>query len=617
MVYGLIAMKRQSSEDRSLSKMVIAIIAFTSILSISISCLILNRVIERHNEEMIKLIASYVYDDTGSELLKPLMVAKTIAHDHFLIENLKAEKNIPFEVENKIMTDYLNSIKEGFGYSCAALTSATTMNYYTYKGFHKKVSPLYDEYDIWYKDFVESGAEYNFDVNFDEINDDIWTIFVDARINDENGNLLGVCAVGVLTEKLQSMFSKDEYTYKIKINLVDKNGLIKVDTNSIRIESALIEEVVGVPKDDQLTLKKIGDKYIVIRYIPEFDWFLVIQRDRNMESGAFSNLIIYMLAGFSVTLLIVLKLVQSGVTKRQRQIVELAKKHGIASHAGLYATMHLIDLSDDSIHELSRDDNFELLKITDGGNAEQRLILAVKAMVELKSLPKMLEFINFDTLSERMTDKHAIHQEFLSRKNGWCKAYFMTVEQNPSGFINEIVFAIEIIDAAKRQEEKLLYLSQTDAMTGLRNRGGGEKRIKALMSIEREGMFCMLDADKFKSINDNFGHDVGDKVIKAIADCLKNSLRNSDVMMRLGGDEFAFYALGVTDEERGRDLINRLFEEIDKIDIPELKGRKINISVGAVLFNEHNPCTFEEIYKRADVGVYESKKTVGNSATFN
>ena len=610
-------MKRQASEDRSLSKMVIAIIAFTSILSISISCLILDRVIERHNEEMIKLIASYIYDDTGGELLKPLIVAKTIAHDHFLIENLKAEKNIPFEVENKIMTDYLNSIKEGFGYSCAALTSNNTMNYYTYKGFHKKVSPLYDEYDIWYKIFVESGNEYSFDVNFDEINDDIWTIFVDARIDDENGNLLGVCAIGLLTEKLQSMFSRDEHAYKVKINLVDKNGLIKVDTNSLRIESARIEEVIGVDRDDQMTLKKVGDKYIVIKYIAEFDWFLVIQRDKNMESGAFSNLIIYMLAGFSITLLIVLKLVQSGVMKRQRQIEELAKKHGIASHAGLYASMHLIELSNDSIHELSRDDNFELLKITDGGDAEQRLLPAVKAMTEPESLQKMLAFIDFSTLAARMTDKPAIHQEFLSRKHGWCKAYFMTVEQNHSGLINEIVFAIEIIDAAKRHEEKLLYLSETDAMTGLRNRGSGEKRIKALLSIEREGMFCLLDADKFKSINDNFGHDVGDMVIKAIADCLKNSLRNSDVMMRLGGDEFAFYALGVTDEERGRDLIKRLFDEIDRINIPELKGRKINISVGAAIFNEHNQCTFEELYKRADVGVYKSKKTVGNSATFN
>ena len=617
LVYKVFAMKPQSSKGRSLSKMVIAIIAFTSLLSISISCFILDRVIERHDEELIKLIASYVYDDINSELLKPLIVAQTMTNDHFLKENLKAEPDTPFEEQVEIMSVYLNEIKEGFGYSCVAVTSSATMNYYTYKGFHKRVSPLYDEYDIWYKNFVDSGEAYHFDVNLDETNNDIWTIFADARIEDENGKLLGVCATGVLMEKLQTAFAQDESTYGIKINLVDEKGLIKVDTNSRRIENALIEGVIGAAQDDQLTLMRFDDTYIVMKYIPEFDWYLVVQRDGNKESGAFSNLILYMLSGFFVTMVVILKLVQWSVSKRQRQIEELAKKTGITSHAGLYASMHLIDLVDDTIHELSRDPKVELLNIPDGGDAEQRLIYAIKAITELEGLPQMLSFIDLNTLTERMSDKHAIDHEFLSRKYGWCKAHFLTVEQNgDSDGVNEIVFAIELIDDKKRHEERLVYLSETDAMTGLNNRGSGERKITALMDVGCVGMFCLLDADKFKSVNDNYGHDVGDKVIKAIADSLKHSLRNSDIMMRLGGDEFAFYALGVTDEERGWIVINRLFGEIDKIAIPELGDRKIKISLGAALYDEQMKCTFNEIYKRADIGVYTSKKTVGNSATF-
>ena len=94
---------------------------------------------------------------------------------------------------------------------------------------------------------------------------------------------------------------------------------------------------------------------------------------------------------------------------------------------------------------------------------------------------------------------------------------------NSGGKINQIVFAIELIDEEKQRENHLLYLSETDAMTKLNNRGGGEKKITELISEGTEGMFCLLDADKFKSINDNFGHDVGDKVIIAIADCLKKA----------------------------------------------------------------------------------------------
>ena len=154
-------------------------------------------------------------------------------------------------------------------------------------------------------------------------------------------------------------------------------------------------------------------------------------------------------------------------------------------------------------------------------------------------------------------------------------------------------------------------------MTGLRNRGSGEKTITELMTHGQEGMFCLLDADKFKSVNDNYGHDVGDKVIKAIANCLKHTFRTSDVVLRLGGDEFAAYALGVTDVERAKIIIDRLFNEIDKIDIPELGDRKINISLGAAFFVFNEGCNFGEIYKRADLAVYQSKKISGNSYTIH
>ena len=597
--------------------MVIAIIAFTSLLSISISCLILNRVIESHNEEMLKVLVSYVYDDINRELLRPLIVAQTMTHDRFLIENLKAEKTIPFDTEVEILSKYLSSIKDGFGYSCAAITSNGTMRYYTYKGFHKIVAPLYDEYDIWYKNFVEDGVRYSFDVNHDEINDDIWTLFADARIEDENGNLLGVCAIGMLMENIQTMLAAEEDRYKIKINLVDKNGMIKVDTDSYRIESARIESAIGVEPNAQIILKKLDDVYLIIKYIPEFDWFLVIQRDRNKEIGAFSNLILYLLTGFLVTMAIILSLVQLSVSRKQRQIEEMAKKHGLASHAGMYATMHLIELVENSIHELSRQPKIELMKISDGGDAQTRLNVAVKEMTEPQSQPQMLAFVNLKTLEKRLDGKNIVHNEFLSRKHGWCKAYFIVADQNPSGRINEIVFAIEVIDEEKRRERRLLYLSEIDALTGLRNRGSGEREITDLLSKGTAGMFCLFDADKFKSINDNYGHATGDKVLKAIAASLKQAMRSSDVTMRLGGDEFAAYVIGIVDEAQGRAMIERLFDEINRIEIPELGDRKITISLGAALFSDRKPCTFSELYKRADRGVYASKKVTGNSVTFD
>ena len=165
------------------------------------------------------------------------------------------------------------------------------------------------------------------------------------------------------------------------------------------------------------------------------------------------------------------------------------------------------------------------------------------------------------------------------------------------------------------EKKHLIRLSQTDAMTKLYNRGGGEKEIRLALEAKAAGVFLLMDADKFKSINDTFGHDAGDKVIIAIADALRKSFRDEDIVMRLGGDEFAVYAPGITDEEILEHVIVRLFATIDAIDIPELKGRRICISIGAAFFHQDESISFTELYKRADENLYISKEVEGNKIT--
>ena len=86
-------MRRFLSEERKFSKMVIILIAIASILSISITCLILKEVITKHDEEIIKVIASDVQDDIRNELLKNVAIAQSMANDLFLHENLKTENS--------------------------------------------------------------------------------------------------------------------------------------------------------------------------------------------------------------------------------------------------------------------------------------------------------------------------------------------------------------------------------------------------------------------------------------------------------------------------------------------------------------------------------------------
>ena len=173
----------------------------------------------------------------------------------------------------------------------------------------------------------------------------------------------------------------------------------------------------------------------------------------------------------------------------------------------------------------------------------------------------------------------------------------------------------DIVESAK-ERQNLEILASTDIMTGILNRGSGERRVIDAMANDRTGMLCIMDADNFKNINDDLGHSVGDKVLRGIADVLKLTFRDEDIIFRLGGDEYAVYVMNLDDEEGGRAVMERVFKGIAKMDIPELEGREVCVSAGAVFYKEGEKRSFEDLYKLADSGVYESKKIQGSALNF-
>ena len=609
-------MKKFLRNNKNIPKIVIIVTAIAFVLGTVFSSFILNEVVQSHDEERMKFIAADVYDDINSELLKLVMIARVISKDIPLIESIKNEENVTFEQNVYLMQNYINSLKKSFHLSTGFIVSDKSRIYYSAKGFNKIIDVENDSHDIWYKLFLDKNLEYDYDIDIDEINDSQWTIFVSARINDAEGNLLGVCGVGEYLTEIQNLLITCEEAYNIKINLVNQEGVVQLDSNSVNIDTAHIQNIVNPNKSVQFVLTENDGVYTITKFMPDLGLYLVVRRNSESIQSAYSNLIFYMSISFIIASLIFLIFLRVALKVDREHIEQTAKKHGLASYADLYISMHLIVLKDNSIHEISSDPRYDLISINGTDNAASQLSNAVKEIAALESLKKMLDFVAMDTLVERLKENRVIHKEFRTREYGWCKAYFIAIEYDQNHEITEIIFAVELIDEEKRRENELIYLSQTDLMTGLRNRGSGEKAMQDLMSQGVEGMFCLMDADKFKSINDNYGHDVGDKVIKAIAECLKKIFRNIDVTMRLGGDEFAVYVVGVTDEVRGEIFIEDFFEEINNIKIPELGRRKISVSLGAAFFLVDEKLSFAEIYKRADSAAYESKKTKGNFHTF-
>jgi len=164
--------------------------------------------------------------------------------------------------------------------------------------------------------------------------------------------------------------------------------------------------------------------------------------------------------------------------------------------------------------------------------------------------------------------------------------------------------------------EKWKALSETDRMTGLFDRVSGERMVNGLLKSGSSGLFLEVDIDCFKSINDTYGHQTGDRVIQAVADSLRATFRSSDVMIRLGGDEFGVYAAGIGDRDMVRAITNRLFERIGNLQVEDIPEGKISVSAGAVIHTEGKAASFEDLYACADRAMYSSKKTPGNNLTF-
>lgn len=239
----------------------------------------------------------------------------------------------------------------------------------------------------------------------------------------------------------------------------------------------------------------------------------------------------------------------------------------------------------------------------------------VKKMCPESQMEGILEFIDIGTIEERLRGKTSIAHEFIDQKIGWCRSRFVPVDYDENGRLLHVLFCIGCIEEEKKRENKLLYLAETDLMTGLCNRGSGERRITAFLKERTAGLLCLFDCDKFKAINDTYGHSVGDKVIIAIAEKLQKSCRDKDVIFRLGGDEFALFMPGMVEQKAAERFFERLFQNIRQIDIAEMQGKRIEMSLGACFYDGDENVSFDKLYRNADSAMYQSKKKQGYSYT--
>ena len=160
-----------------------------------------------------------------------------------------------------------------------------------------------------------------------------------------------------------------------------------------------------------------------------------------------------------------------------------------------------------------------------------------------------------------------------------------------------------ILKENEEAREKLSHEASHDALTGLFNRGAYDLLME---SADRDHMaLIVIDVDNFKTVNDTYGHAVGDRVLKRVADTLRHSFRSVDILCRFGGDEFAV-VMTRSNSSMGRLVMNKIQRMNDMLQHPKDDLPPVSISAGIAFSDRKNP--EGDIFKDADTALYRVKK---------
>lgn len=157
--------------------------------------------------------------------------------------------------------------------------------------------------------------------------------------------------------------------------------------------------------------------------------------------------------------------------------------------------------------------------------------------------------------------------------------------------------------ATAERVRKLSREASVDPLTNVLNRRGLLQELDALTEQETTGALALVDMDHFKLVNDQLGHDTGDRVLRDFARVLSGTVRQTDFVARWGGEEFLVYFRGAT-EAQAQSVLMRIAERIRNEPLAHLGERPLTFSAGTTAASRR---TLDESLRRADAALYEAK----------
>ena len=256
---------------------------------------------EKHVAGIVSLAQLDISKDIESTINKPIVVAQTMAGDEFLKTWIAGEETHHEDGDYlDQLYGYLTAYQRENQYDAVFFVSAKTENYYYYGGLNKNLSKT-DSHDVWYYNFLSSGKPYDLQVDTDQTNGNDITVFVNCRVEDTDGTLLGVIGVGLRLSYLEELVRSYEETYNLSVFLINMGGSDNSfhQNTELFVSEDTLPQCLGIPQFSQPITdghthcqwySVDGERRCVItKYDSQLQWNLVMEKNTESLYAVFSR----------------------------------------------------------------------------------------------------------------------------------------------------------------------------------------------------------------------------------------------------------------------------------------------------------------------------------------
>lgn len=278
-------------------------------------------------ETALPLTSDNIYSEIQRDLLNPIFISSLMAQDTFL-----RDWTIEGETNAESIVRYLAEIQKRYEAVTCFFVSEKTGNYYHPSGIVKVVSPE-DPHDSWYFQFKDHKNLYDVNVDSDTADPSILTVFINYRVLDYSGNLLGVTGIGLSVDSVKEMISIYQSRYGRQVYFINRKGDVTLKSedlsigSNIRNESGISEVTTQILSSTAFSGKyKLDGKTVFInsRLVPEFDWYLLVEQFDDPSERKIQNTLYINLAVSILISIIIIVLVNLAFGRYQKKLEEMA-----------------------------------------------------------------------------------------------------------------------------------------------------------------------------------------------------------------------------------------------------------------------------------------------------